>query len=62
MTAPVPEEERDRDVEPLDLTVPPADEHASELPDESDAAPDGLPDDEATQQENAGSSEDQPSQ
>lgn len=58
MTAPVPEEERDRDADALGLTEPPADEHGSELPDERDDAPA----DEEAQEENAGSSEDQPSQ
>ncbi len=53
MTAPVPEEND----EALDLTEPPPGEHASELPGQVDAAPDER----AEQQENAGSSLDQPS-
>lgn len=54
MTAPVPE---DND-EPLGLTEAPEDEHPSELPDEDDA----LPPEEDRQEENAGTSEEQPSQ
>jgi len=52
VTQPVPEEND----EPLGLTEPPADEHDSEEPDEADAAPPGE-----AQQENAGTSLDQPS-
>ena len=52
MTAPVPEEHD----EPLGLTEPPADQHDTELPDEHDDPHTG-----ATQEENAESSADQPS-
>lgn len=51
MTQPVPEENN----EAIDLTTPPPGEHESELPDEHTGEPS------ATQQENAGSSLDQPS-
>jgi hypothetical protein len=52
MTAPVPE---DQDQPPLDAGHPPG-EHASELPDAADAFPDH-----AAQEENAGTSLDEPS-
>jgi len=52
VTQPVPEESN----EALDLTEPPADEHAGELPDEDD---DGHAS--ATAEENAATSLDQPS-
>ena len=51
MTQPVPEESN----EALHLTEPPADEHGDELPDQSDEA------DPATQEENAETALDQPS-
>jgi hypothetical protein len=53
MTAPIPEEEEQR---PLGNRTPPG-EHAGELPD-ADDAPGGS----GTQEENAETSEDQPSQ
>ena len=53
MTAPIPEEEDQR---PIDERVPPG-EHADELPDEADARGGS-----AAQEENAETSEDQPSQ
>jgi hypothetical protein len=52
VSQPVPEEEN----EALHLTEPPADEHGSELPDDEDAG--GAS---ATQEENAGTSLDEPS-
>jgi hypothetical protein len=51
VTGAVPEEES----EPLGLTEPPGDEHESELPEPEDADGSGV------QEENAGSSLDQPS-
>ena len=56
MTQPVPEEHD----EALHLTEPPADEHGDELPDEADK-PQGEPGSPSVQQENAGTSADQPS-
>lgn len=58
MTAPVPEEYD----EGVDLTEPPADEHPSEAPDAEDADPEEPESDRDLQAENAGSSQDQPSQ
>ena len=52
MTQPVPEESN----EALDLTEPPADEHGADLPDEADDPHTGR-----TQEENAGTALDQPS-
>jgi hypothetical protein len=52
VTQPVPEESN----EALDLTRPPADEHDDDLPDEADDPHTGP-----TQEENAGTALDQPS-
>ncbi len=55
MTQPVPEESN----ETLDVTEQPPGTHADELPDEGDAGHEPGPDSETA--ENAGSSDDQPS-